>query len=173
MSPRWSTSEIVTSQRLRDSHSPSPRWRAQSAGRRSPLETERSGRAASFPIARTGNHPPECHHARRSAWARTPEPPGTRSCSPTSGTSRCNARTNAGLEKDRCTSSRPLRQCFAAMRQNPGNASDEARSFRLEVGAPVAFALKGEDGAGAGIHAAADTGGEMNLEKGNCGSGTG
>ena len=65
------------------------------------------------------------------ACARTPEPPGIISRSLTSGSILCRARTKAGFDSDRCHSPRALRQCCPASRQNPGNASDDAKSRRL------------------------------------------
>ena len=48
---------------------------------------------------------------------------GNKILSVISGSRRWSARTKAGFESERCHSSRPLRQCWRAIRQKPGKQS--------------------------------------------------
>jgi len=68
---------------------------------------------------------------RSTAWARTPEGPGSRSWTPSFGTYRCAWRRNTFRLNDVAISWTPACQCLPAIRQHPGQESMDAISCAL------------------------------------------
>src|SRR5258706_9547939 len=75
-------------------------------------------------IKKSSTSPPWRSHA----WARTPAPPASRSCSCISGISTCRALVKAGFENDLYISPHPVLQYFAATFLNPGHNRDSVSS---------------------------------------------
>ena len=107
------------------------------------------------------------------AWARTPAGAQSSCSQRISGTSRCSARTNAGLLKLRHISSKPIRQWRAAIRQKPRYVSHSQMSREIDVGVAIAFAGPGEHRVGAAFEPAVDQLREVDAEEREIRVGTG